>query len=171
MNNIIIVTNEVSIVDSTLKLLYNDPDYVKIENVPYYEGTPYARWIDSTNEETKEMCANPSGGNRYNVLRVPLSGFVYMIAYSRYYNRVNDNNMIVCMKELFPTMVFGMEKYHMFLYGKSQVTRHDFEEWFTIADSYDDTGNVLLSSDYDIFIDMARENKIPLVSEDLANIL
>jgi hypothetical protein len=169
MNNIIIVTNESSIVDSTLKQLYNNPEYVKVENVPYTEGNPYARWIEIEDGEATEMCAVPSENNTYNVLRIPMAGFVYMVAHARYYNRMHDKNMVVCMKELYPTMLFALEKYHMFLYGKSKVTERDFEEWFNIPQ--EDETNSLITSEYDDIIDMALEGKFPMVSEALADIL
>lgn len=171
MNNIIIVTNEINIVDSTLKILYNDPDFVKIENVPYSTGDPYARWIDIVDGERVEMQANPKEGNIYNVLRVPLPGLVYMIAYSRFHELTDDKNMVVCMKELYPTMVFTLEKYHLFLYGKNNVTRHDFDEWFALPVNEEEPINALLNSDYDVFINIAKENRMPLVSEALSNIL
>jgi hypothetical protein len=167
MKNIIIVTNESNIVDTTLKPLFNNPSFVKVENGEYTSGDPYARWIEVINDEEKEVCAFPVESNEYNVLRVPLAGFAYMVAYARKHNRVDDECMVVCMKELYPTMVFSKEKYHLFLYGKSNINEIVFKEWFNTSQGT----NALLGSDYDEFIDLIQNGSIPLLSEGIYDIL
>ena len=167
MNNIVIVTNEVNIVDTSLRLVYNDPSFVKIENTGTSISKAQARWVEVINGVEHEMYANPSETNPYNILRIPMAGLVYMVAYARKYDRTEDTNMVVCMKELYPTMLFSMEKYHLFLYGKQKITTNIFEEWFETAEGI----NPFLTEDFDDIYDMMLEGKFIHLSDAINELI
>ena len=170
MKNVIVVTNEPSIVDRYMSDLYKKSNINVcpiVEKVNSFNERLICSWVDEENDTriTKGIF-KPVESDNINIFKVPFSGFAYLVAYNRYYNLTEDKNIVISIKENIPNPITPREKYHLFLDGKFNITTHIIEECFSLNNS-----NSLLSEDYDFIFEWLKEEKILFVSEFINEIL
>lgn len=161
--NIIIVTNDQYIADKFMSTVYTN-EHVNLvsekvlDEIDSSEGL-MAAWRRSIDGVEAEIGLYKASDNEFAIYRVPISGFCYMLAKAR---KIQDQDlsMIVCIKELNPTMLYKREGFHLLLDGKFIPSISLFREWFMSA-----TTNSLLLPEYDWLYEMAEERRIPLLSE------
>jgi hypothetical protein len=161
--NIIIVTNDQYIADKFMATVYANEHVNLVSEKILDETDPdehlFGAWKRSVDGVETEIGLYKASDNEFAIYRVPISGFCYMMAKARAIQD-QDLSMIVCIKELNPTMLYKNEGFHLLLDGKFIPTISLFREWFESA-----TSNSLLLPEYDWLYEMAEAKRIPLLSD------
>ena len=159
MKNVIVVTNEPNIVDRYMSNLYKKPNVNVcpiLDQVNSFNERLMCSWVDEENDiKFTRGILKPSESDGINIIKIPFSGFAYIVAYNRHYNLIQDQNIIISIKENIPTAISSQEKYHLFLDGKFNISIDIINECFNLNAS-----NSLLSEDYDFIMDWLKEEKI-----------
>ena len=170
MQNLIIVTNEPNIVDRYMADLYKKSNINVcpiLNQVNTFKDSIISSWVSEENDvEINKGIIKPSDESKINIIKVPFNGFAYMVAYNRYYQLTEDQNIVISIKENIPTPITPREKYHLFLDGKFNLSAHLIEECFSLNSS-----NSLLSEDYDFVMDLINKGNILFVSKFIGEIL
>ena len=157
-NIIMVVTNEPYIAKSQLSYLNEFNEFDNID--PYnYEPTDdinniaVTAWKSINTEEIRHNFIMSSDcTSEYNIIYVPFSALCFTIAKDRSNNNKTDRYMLVSIKERYKSSLISLGLYTLYFDSRKKIPPSIIKEYFDSISK-----NILLTSEYDILIEKAKE--------------